>query len=165
MSEIPADKRFSVLCDITRAQHFAWREAVVRTCAAIDARDVMLEMWRITGEQTGRSYAARLDADRPLPAQIAAAIAWSSQCMGEDAKAEAGSSDAEAFVRHRECPWKAWHERCGLLDEDQPGCDQWFASTLETVNRAAGGSLRFETLETLPSGGQSCLRRIWNAES
>jgi hypothetical protein len=162
VSDIPIDKRFAVLSHITRAQHFAWREAVTRICPDVDTREVVLEMWRITGEQTARSYATRVNPDEPIAAQVASAISWSSQCMGEDAAVEAGETEREAFVRHTECPWKTWHERCDLVSEDQPGCDRWFASTIDTMNDALGSRIRFETIETLPEGGQSCLRRIWD---
>ena len=162
MADIPLDKKFSTLCHITRAQHFAWREAVVRACPDIDPRQVVLEMWRVTGEQTGHSYAARIDRNKPLAEQVADGIAWSSQCMGEAATVEPGDTEREAFVRHDACPWQTWHERCDLVSEDQVGCDGWFASTIDTLNEKLGSALRFETIESLPAGGRSCLRRIWD---
>lgn len=154
-------RRFEVLCDITRAQHFAWREAVSRLCPTPDAGRVVLEMWRVTGEQTARAYLKRLDTSAPLAPQVAKSIVWSSQCMGEDAVFEPGAGPDEGFVRHRGCPWKVWHERSALLHEDRPGCDEWFRATCETVSEATGKEVRFETLEALPEGGASCLRRLW----
>ncbi len=161
MDQIPIDKRFAVLCKITRAQHFAWREAVAELCPGVDTAEVVNRMWELTGVGTGQAYEGRLDLERPLAPQIAASIVWSSQCMGEDAAVEPGEGD-EAFVVHADCPWVHWHRKLGLLPEDRPGCDAWFQSTLDTVNAARGTSLRFETLESLPEGGSCCRRRIWS---
>ena len=81
--------------------------------------------------------------------------------MGEDALAEAGANPEEAFLRHTACPWQRWHEKLGLLAEDRPGCDAWFASTLKVINETLDTKLCFETLEALPDGGSCCLRRLW----
>ncbi len=80
--------------------------------------------------------------------------------MGEDASVETGEN-GEAFVRHCACPWLKWHERAGLLHEDRPGCDRWFSSTLDALNTKLGTKIKFETIEALPEGGASCLRRFW----
>lgn len=157
----PVEKRFAVLCEITRAQHFAWREAVEGACPGALPTDVVLKMWEHTGRDTARAYLKRLDPQRPLAPQVAACIAWSSHCMGEDAKVEPGKGEDEAYVRHTDCPWVHWHRRLDLLAEDRPGCDAWFRSTVDEVNRALGTELRTETLETLPEGAPSCLRRLW----
>jgi hypothetical protein len=153
-------RRFEVLCDITRAQHFAWREAVARTSSADAAERAVMEMWRVTGTETAAAYRRRLDTSAPIAPQLAAAIVWSSRCMGEDAVAEPGAFAHEAFVRHRACPWKTWHERKGLLAEDRPGCDAWFGSICRTLGDGLGRRVTFETLESLPDGGASCLRRL-----
>jgi hypothetical protein len=160
MADIPVDKKFAVLCEITRAQHFAWHEAVRQLCPGADLAAVVNRMWELTGAETGRAYLKRLDSSKPLAPQVAASIVWSSQCMGEDATLEPGAGD-EAFVRHRDCPWLHWHRRLGLLGEDRPGCDLWFAATVRTVNAALGSKLRCETREALPDGGSCCLRRFW----
>jgi len=153
--------KFEVLCEITRAQHFAWREAVAQACPSVDPTAVVLKMWRVTGEQTARAYLERIDATKPLAPQVAKSIVWSSRCMGEDAVFEGGVDGDEGFVRHRACPWKKWHERNGLLAEDRPGCDEWFRAMCQTIGKATGKTVRFETLESLPEGGTSCLRRVW----
>ncbi len=159
MDQVPVEKRFSVLCEITRAQHFAWREAVRECCPDTEIGAVIERMWRITGEQTARAYLKRLDPDRPLAPQVARSIAWSSQCMGEDAAVEIEGDQAR--VRHRACPWVDWHRKLGLLDEDRPGCDAWFESMTRLINRELGTRLRFETAASLPEGGDCCLRRLW----
>jgi len=162
MAELPVDKKFRVLCDITRAQHFAWREAVKRDSGTDAAESAVLGMWRRVGEQTGASYAKRIDRSKSLSLQVAQSVEWSSQCMGETASAEPveGKKD-EALLRHTGCPWHGWHEREGLLAEDQPGCDAWLQATVAAVNESLGTKLRCETLESLPAGGSCCLRRLW----
>lgn len=160
MSDLPPEKRFAILSDILRAQHFAWREAVAREGG--DPRAAVERMWAVTGEQTARSYLKRIRVDDPLAPQVAASIVWSSRAMGEDAHVEPGEGD-EAFVRHRACPWHDWHARLGLSAEDRPGCDVWFRTTLEAINRELGTALAVETLEALPDGGPSCLRRIYSS--
>jgi hypothetical protein len=163
MADIPLEKKFPVLCEIVRAQHFAWHEAVRQLCPDTDLAQVVNRMWEITGEQTGRAYLKKLDRSKPLAAQVAGSIVWSSQCMGEDAKLEPTSSPGqdEAFVRHGDCPWFHWHKRLGLLSEDRPGCDLWFQKTVDLINAKLGTKLRVETREALPEGGSCCLRRIW----
>ncbi|MEN8148201.1 MAG: hypothetical protein ABFS86_00150 [Planctomycetota bacterium] len=160
MSEpIPVEKRFKVLVEINRASHFAWREAVQRLCPDVDPTEVVLEMWRITGEQTADAYLGRIDPAGDLANQFAASIVWSSQCMGEDALLAAG--EGEWFVVHEACPWHRWHEKHGLLHEDRPGCDAWFTATVDRINQKLGTKLRFETLSALPDGDAACRRRIW----
>jgi hypothetical protein len=149
--------RFAILCQIQRAQHFAWREAVADLGG--DAARAVLRMWEVTGRETARSYAKRLDPAQPLAPQVARCIAWSSRCMGEDAVVEEDAG--VALVRHRSCPWLAWHQARHLLEEDRRGCDLWFATVVSELNRALSARLRVETLETLPEGAPSCLRRIW----
>lgn len=159
-SDIPIEQRFKVLCEITRAQHFAWREAVVALAPQVDVREVVNKMWELTGIQTAQSYLKRLDPTKPLPMQLAKSIAWSSICMGEEVIVEQGDGN-EAFVRHVDCPWFHWHKRLGLLQEDQPGCDTWFDSMMAEVNERLGAKVRVETKCSLPQGGECCLRRIW----
>lgn len=161
MADIPVEKKFGVLCEITRAQHFAWHEAVRQMCPGADLAAVVNRMWELTGDQTGGAYLKKLDASKPLAPQVAKSIVWSSQCMGENAAFEAGATDDEAFVRHADCPWFHWHKRLGLLAEDRPGCDLWFERTVDVINKALGTTLRVETTEALPEGGKCCLRRFW----
>ncbi|MCP4872238.1 MAG: hypothetical protein GY898_26345 [Proteobacteria bacterium] len=161
MSDKPLQHRFDVLCQITRAQHFAWRAAVADLCPDVDPAAVTDKMWELTGVQTGAAYAKRLDRSKPIAAQVAASIVWSSECMGEDAIVEIGEGADEAFVRHHDCPWFHWHKRLDLLAEDRPGCDMWFSTSVDRVNEACGTTLRVETLEALPDGDSCCLRRFW----
>jgi hypothetical protein len=160
-SDIPVEKKFRILTEINRASHFAWREAALRLCPGVQPQDLVDEMWDITGIQTGEAYARRMDSGGDVPKQFATSIAWSSQCMGEDAYMEEGEKAGEYLVRHKACPWHVWHERLGLLSEDRPGCDRWFEATIRTINEKLGTKLRFETLSALPDGGDCCLRRIW----
>ncbi|MDP6946640.1 MAG: hypothetical protein QF464_20995 [Myxococcota bacterium] len=162
MTDESLTHRFEILCQITRAQHFAWRAAVAEVCPDVDPVAVVDRMWELTGEQTGASYARRLDPSEPLATQVAESIAWSSRCMGETATVEPGEGGRdEAFVRHTGCPWFDWHRRLDLLAEDRPGCDAWFRTTVERINERLGTALQVETLEALPDGDACCLRRLW----
>lgn len=158
--DVPIEQRFKVLCEIVRAQHFAWREAVLSMAPDLDPIELTKKVWQITGVQTAQAYLRRLDPDKPLPMQIARSIVWSSVCMGEDAVAEPGDTE-EAFVRHHDCPWFHWHKRTDCLEEDQPGCDMWFRTTVDEINKALGTNVKLETQCSLPGGGDCCLRRIW----
>jgi len=160
MDEPSLESRFRVLCEIVRAQHFAWRDAVAEMCPGVDAAAVAERMWRITGVRTARAYLKRLDPARPLAPQVAESVVWSSRCMGEDAHLEVVGK--EAYVRHADCPWLHWHGRLGLLAEDRTGCDTWFRATVDEINRALGTDLRVRTVETLPDGGAACVRCFWN---
>ena len=84
--------------------------------------------------------------------------------MGEDAAVEPGESDNEAFVRHTECPWLRWYQRMDLGEEDRRGCDCWFQSTVDGLSGTLGAKVCFETLQAMPDGDASCLRRIWVEE-
>jgi hypothetical protein len=164
MAEIPVEKKFAMLVEISRAQHFAWHDAVKTLFPGADMSKVVNKMWEITGHQTAGAYMKRLDKSKPLAPQVAASIVWSSQCMGEAATLEVTAGKDEAFVRHSDCPWFHWHKRTNLLHEDSPGCDLWFKVAVEDVNKALGSRLKVETSETLPDGGKCCLRRIWSEE-
>ena len=147
--------------EITRASHFAWREAVQRQFPGVDPAAIVNVMWDITGVQTAEAYLKRIDPSKSLPEQIATSIVWSSQCMGEDAYVEKGDAPGEVYVRHDACPWHRWHERQTLLPEDRPGCDTWFDAMIRTINERLGTDVRFETESALPDGGPCCRRRIW----
>ena len=161
MESFPVAKKFAVLAQIARAQHFAWRNAVKELCPDVDPAAVALKMWEITGRQTAAAYLERIDRAWPLAPQVAQSIVWSSRCMGEDAALDMDGKKGEAFVRHADCPWFHWHKRLGLLAEDRAGCDCWFATTVDEINRALGTKLRVETLATLPDGDPACVRRFW----
>jgi hypothetical protein len=161
MADIPTEKKFAILCEITRAQHFAWHEAVKRMFPDADVGAVTNKMWEVTGEQTAKAYLKRLDTSKPLSPQVASSIVWSSQCMGEDAAVEVTEGKDEAFVRHSDCPWVHWHKRLDLLHEDEPGCSLWFQTTIDLINKELGTKIRMETQQALPNGDPCCLRRFW----
>ena len=163
-TDIPIEKKFRILVEITRSSHFAWREAVLERCPDVDVRELVNEMWEITGVQTAEAYLKHLDHSGDIVRQVAESIVWSSQCMGEDALLEQGGAPGEQFVKHRACPWHRWHENLGLLSEDRPGCDRWFQAMLRTINDKLGTRLRFETLSALPEGDDCCRRRIWRED-
>ena len=161
MADMPIEKKFKILCDITRATHFAWREAALELCPQVKPQDFVNKFWEITGRETAKGYLKRLDPNKPVARQVADAMVWSSVTMGEDAELVEGKNDKESYVRHKACPWVEWHRRLGLLEEDQPGCDKWFEITIKEVNKKLGTNVKFETEKSLPAGGECCLRRIW----
>ena len=159
MVDTMLETRFAVLCEIVRAQHFAWREAVRQVCPEVDPADVADRMWALTGRDTADAYLKHIDPDKPLAMEVARNVAFSSRCMGEEASVEAGS-EGDAFVRHADCPWFHWHKRLGLLDEDRAGCDRWFEETTAGLGKAFGVALEVKTLASLPDGDDCCLRRF-----
>jgi len=161
MSETPIERKFHILAQITRASHFAWRQAVAEMFPDADIEAVVYRMWEITGVETGQAYLRKIDPDKSLPLQVAASIVWSSDSMGETAELVKGENANEAFVKHTGCPWFEWHQRLGLLPEDRSGCDKWFELLIDTINKKLGTKLKFETIESLPEGGNTCLRRIY----
>lgn len=161
MADIPVEKKFEILTQITRAQHFAWHDAVKAMCPDVDVAAVTDKMWEITGHQTAAAYLKRLDKDKPMAEQVAASIVWSSVCMGEAAELKVTAGKDEAFVVHGDCPWVHWHRKLGLLHEDLPGCDVWFQTTVADINAALGTNLKVETVEALPEGQPTCTRRFW----
>ncbi len=158
---VPIEKRFRILCEITRAQHFAWREAALSMSPDLDPLELTNTMWELVGIQTAEAYMKHLDPLQPLALQIAQSIAWSSECMGETVRVEE-EEGGSVFLIHDDCPWYHWHKRLGILEEDRPGCDVWFQTVVLTVNNALGATLRVETECTLPEGCECCRRRFWD---
>jgi 2,4-dienoyl-CoA reductase (NADPH2) len=159
--EIPLEKRFERLAQITRATFFTWRETVADTFKDANLPELVNKFWEITARDTAKGYLRRLDPAKPLAPQIAEAMVTDSINMGEDAKLILGKSVNEAFVHHDGCPWFDWAARLKLLEEDQPGCDAWFFKTVELINKQLGTNVKIETLKSLPKGDAICLRRIW----
>ncbi len=157
-------KKFQILAEITRASHFEWRRAALAMAPDVEPLELVKRYWTEVGKDTARFYLKDIDPAGDLPAQVARLIVSSSVAMGEDAEVLGPSSDGVWEVRHNACPWYRWHKQEDLLHEDRPGCDCWFATLVEEINGALGTALRFETLETLPDGGPSCLRRLWVEE-
>ena len=162
--DLPVEKKFQFLCQITRASHFAWREAVVQMCPDVDILKVVDKMWELTGVETAKSYLKRIDKSKPLPPQIAQSIVFSSVTMGEDAKMDQTEGGEEAFVIHDGCPWRSWHEKIDILHEDKEGCDVWFKTLVAEIAKATGVNVKVETLKSLPDGDEVCLRRIYVEE-
>ena len=162
--DIPVEKKFKILCEITRASHFSWRQAVVETCPDIDIKDVVYKMWEITGHETAKAYIRKIDSSKAILPQIAGSFVWSSITMGEDAEIINEGNPIEIFVRHNGCPWFNWHLKVDALAEDRPGCDIWFKTVVDDINKALGTKVKIETQSSLPEGESSCVRRIWIEE-
>ena len=159
--DIPVEKKFKILCEITRASHFAWRQAVIEACPDVDIKDVVYKMWEITGHETAKAYINKIDSSKPVLPQIARSFVWSSVTMGEDAEIVDEGNPDEIFVRHNGCPWFNWHMKVKALPEDKPGCDIWFKTVISDINKAFGTNVKIETQSSLPDGESSCVRRIW----
>ena len=155
------DKRFELLANIMRASHFEWRRAVASLCPELDPADAVMRYWEEVGKDTAAFYLKKIDPDKGLAPQVAALYVASSVAMGEDAEVVPSSNPGESLARHNACPWYDWHKREVLLAEDQVGCDRWLETVVEEINRSLGTELRCETVESLPTGGSSCLRRFW----
>ena len=158
------DKRFELLANIMRASHFEWRRAVASLCPDIDPTDAVKKYWEEVGKDTAAYYLKKIDPAKDLAAQVAALYVASSVAMGEDAKVATSPNPGESLARHEACPWFDWHKREGLLHEDQVGCDWWLKTVVEEINKNLRTKLRFETVESLPTGGSSCLRRFWEED-
>ena len=156
------EKRFELLANIMRASHFEWRRAVASLCPDLDPTEAVKRYWEEVGKDTAAYYLKKIDPDKDIAEQLAALYVASSVAMGEDAAVVASSVPGESLARHEACPWFDWHKREGLLHEDQVGCDYWLKTVVDEINKALGTELRFETVESLPAGGSSCLRRFWD---
>ena len=154
-------KRFELLANIMRASHFEWRRAVASLCPDLDPTEVVKRYWEEVGKDTAAFYIKKIDPDGDIAAQLAALYVASSVAMGEDAEVVASSVPGESLARHKACPWYDWHKREGLLPEDQVGCDRWLLTVVDEINKNLGTDLCFETVESLPTGGSSCLRKFW----
>ncbi|TET37530.1 MAG: hypothetical protein E3J72_05700 [Planctomycetota bacterium] len=162
---MPVEKRFAILCQIARAQHFAWYQAVKDMCPDVNAGDVANHMWELSGHETAKAYIKQLRKAGELEPKavlqkLAESFAWSSQIMGEEANVKI-DDDGTSYCIHDECPWYDWHKRLGILEEDQPGCDIWFKTVVADVNAALGTDVKIETTESLPAGGNTCTRKIY----
>jgi len=144
-----------------RASHFEWRRAVASLCPDLDPTEAVKKYWEVVGKDTAAFYLKKIDASEGLAAQVAALYVASSVAMGEDAAVVPSPNAGESLARHEACPWFDWHKREGLLHEDQVGCDWWLQTVVEEINKSLGSDLKFETVESLPAGGNSCLRRFW----
>ncbi len=157
-------KKFNLLADIMRAAHFEWRRTAVDLAPDVAPVDIVKRYWTEVGRDTAVYYLKKIDRTKDLAGEVARLYVASSVAMGEDAEVgEAGDGCAHAC--HHDCPWFHWHKRQDLLAEDQPGCDQWLQTVVDEINKALETRLRFETVESLPAGGQQCLRRFWEEKS
>ncbi len=152
------EQKFKALCQITRAAHFEWREAILKMFPDADPTETVLKYWEIVGHDTAKTYLKKIDKTKPVLPQIAQLIVDSSLAMGENASVIAGDNEHEIYFEHQECPWVDWHNKYDALAEDQPGCDRWLVTIINDINQALGTNIEFETLSSLPEGGTSCKR-------
>jgi len=159
--DLPVEKKFHVLCEITRASHFEWLRAVRALAPELDLSELVRRYWQEVGRDTAVAYLRHIDPQKPLPEQIARSFAFSSQCMGENCTVKPGRDDSEYFAEHTGCPWFDWHKKEGLLEMDRMRCDAWLGAIVEDANKSLNSKLKAETLKSLPDGDDTCLRRFW----
>ena len=157
-------KKFNLLANIMRAPHFEWRRAAASLCPELDPTEIVKRYWGEVGRDTAAFYLTKLDREQPLAPQVAALYVASSVAMGEDAEVVPSDDPEASLARHNACPWYEWHAREDLLDEDQVGCDFWLSTVISEINEKLGSQLRFETVESLPTGGKGCIRRFWEGD-
>ena len=166
--EMSWEKRFEILSQINRASHFEWRRAALKACPGLDPMKLVLAYWEEVGHDTAKAYIKHFrkrleqDPDASLAEMVADSFVFSSVSMGEDAKrVSEKESPGHAYMRHDACPWKDWHERFDLIEEDRPGCDMWLKTLIDDINQEFGSKITFKTIEALPEGGSCCLRHVW----
>ena len=158
MAKYTLEQKFKTLCQITRASHFEWRETFQKMYPDADIKEAVLKYWEVVGHDTAKAYLRNIDRTKPIAPQIAEQIVDSSLAMGETAEIIKGDNDLELYVEHNDCPWLKWHQKYNAEDEDRIGCDKWFATIVDDINKELGTSISFETLSTLPDGDKSCKR-------
>ncbi len=153
------EDKFKILCSITRAAHFEWRQAFIELNPDKKPVEAVMKYWEIVGHDTAKAFLKRIKPDEPIVPQLAQMIVDSSLAMGENAELEVRNT-TEAYVIHHACPWFEWHKRKDALEEDRPGCDCWFQTIVDDFNKALNTKIQVETLSTLPDGDLSCNRRF-----
>jgi len=153
------EEKFKILCSITRAAHFEWREAFIRMNPDMNPTDAVMQYWKIVGHDTAKAFLKKIKPEEPVIPQLAQMIVDSSLAMGEDAQLDI-RHNTEAHVKHNACPWFEWHKRKDALSEDRPGCDCWFQTIVQDVNESLSTQIKVETLSTLPDGDEHCIRRF-----
>ena len=156
-------KKFEALQNINRATWYEWREAAIE-CARPEIKplDLVLKAWEVVGHDTAKAYFGMLDASKPsFLEDIAKCIVMSSTMMGETAEIVKSDKPNEVFVRWDRCPWPEFARRYNVpMEEDVLGCDKWFQTVIEDINKLFNTKVKLETLKAIPRGDGQCLRRI-----
>ncbi|RLI26873.1 MAG: hypothetical protein DRO52_01795 [Candidatus Hecatellales archaeon] len=155
--------RFDLLAGIVRATWYEWRQAALEFARpGTKPLDLVLRAWEIVGHDTAMSYFMALRKNSPTFLEdLANLIVMSSRAMGEDAFAYKGENPNEVFVQWNECPWPEFARRYKAdMEEDVLGCDRWFQTVIEDVNKHFGTKIKLETLKAIPRGDPICLRRL-----
>lgn len=151
------EQKFNVLCQITRASHFEWRQAIMDMFPDENIMELVLKYWEIVGHDTAKAYLKKIDKDQPIAPQIAKMIVNSSLAMGESAEMSEEYNGNIQLI-HSACPWYDWHQKHNALNEDQPGCDRWFQTIVNDINHELGSQVEVKTTSSLPAGDRNCLR-------
>lgn len=156
--------RFDALGNITRALFYEWRQAAIKNAKeGVTPLQLVLDAWEVVGHDTAAAYFTRLDVSRPdFLKRLARSIVGSSLVMGESARLEKGKDEDEYLIIWDRCPWPEFARRYDVpMEEDVQGCDKWFQTVVEDVNKLFNTKVRLETLEAIPRGDGRCVRRIW----
>jgi hypothetical protein len=159
MSHIPLEKKFRVLCGITRSMYFLWLQTIKQLCPNIDENTLILKYWENLGHETAQSYIKHMDLNKPI-LSLAESIIFSSQCMGESADIIT-SRDNEVLIRWTACPWIEWYSKFSSLEKDQLGCDKWLEVIISDLNKSLGLNIAWGRLKSLPKGEKYCEIKIY----
>jgi len=156
-------QKFETLQKINRASWYEWRQAALEFAReGTEPLDLVLRAWEIVGHDTAEAYFQMLDISRPsFLEDLAGCIVGSSLMMGESARVVKSEKEGEVFVEWTRCPWPEYARRYGAsMEEDVLGCDKWFQTTIEDVNKLFNVKVTLETLKAIPRGDGVCLRRL-----
>jgi hypothetical protein len=160
-------QKFETLQKINRASWYEWRQAAIE-CARPELKplDIVLRAWEIVGHDTAEAYFQMLDVTKPtFLRDLAGCIVYSSLMMGESARIVDSDKENEVFVEWTRCPWPEFARRYGApMEEDVLGCDKWFVTCIDDVNKLFNTRVRLKTLKAIPRGDGKCVRRLWIAE-
>jgi len=155
--------KFNTLSNINRASWYEWRLAAIEYARpGVTPLDLVLRAWEISGHDTAKGYFNMLDkTSKNFLEDVAKCIVFSSTMMGENAEVVKGEKPNEVFVRWTRCPWPEFARRYEVsMEEDVLGCDKWFQTVIEDVNKFFNTKIKLETLKAIPRGHGMCVRRL-----
>jgi hypothetical protein len=155
--------RFNANSNINRASWYEWRQAALEYARpGVTALDLVLRAWEISGHDTANSYFNMLDRNsKTFLEDVAKAIVFSSTMMGETARVVKGEKPNEVFVQWDRCPWPEFARRYNVpMEEDVLGCDKWFQTVIDDVNKFFNTKIKLETTKAIPRGHGICVRRL-----
>lgn len=148
------ERDWKVMIKVSHDFFHCWRKAVLEKYGEEETEKLVLRFWELVGENTAKSYLnAKIDPGDLN--QVVKGAARSSQIMGEKVRVEKVGDDY--LLIHDECPWIKSYKEAGAPGKCQPGCDRWFEATVSAMSPNLG----VETISSLASGAQNCVRRFF----